>query len=572
MRADFTNAPPPTQVGGLRAVPMHIQNLRAVVTLDAATATGSVEATMTYLVGPHAGSPIFDLRQSVRTCLLDGAVLDPAKIAARDVGAGPHSTVRVVGVTQAAGSVHRLTVTYQLATPAADLGGAYPPVLHWSNGRLRWSFGMSDLYAGRYLEAWFPSNLPFDQFPWTLELRLTGTTIAHSLITNGAATVVGVNAWSVQFPAWFTTMSSLLELHPSDALAFRSSTVVLPVSRRSVVVETWKPVGGPENLPALNARIRALLADLENTYGEFLGRRFVCYFHGASGGMEYATAATTSADALDHEVFHSWFARGISPAAQADGWWDEAYTSFHDDGDSRTEPADFTRPPVELCSRRPFQRTTPALSYGEGSRFFLDVAGRVGGDRLRVLMGELYRARRGTPVSTAEFEAYLVSDSGATDLVDVFHRFVYGFAESTPDAHVEFDTAQGLWTRRSDDLVATHVPPKDGQDNWFHARVRNLETAGPCRHFVVTFAVRATTATPPTYPADFFPAHTATIGFDLAPGRWRTVSARWPAGRVPARGTRVSLLASVHARRSHPASGTHVWEEASIAQRDTAID
>ncbi|MFB8282705.1 hypothetical protein [Nocardia colli] len=572
MSADFTNAPPPTQIGGLRAVPMHIRELRAVVTLDAATGDGSVEATVDYVVGPHAGSPIFDLRQTVQTCRLDGTRLDPAKIAARDTGAGRHSSIRVIGVPQAAGSAHRLVVTYRLATPDADLGGAYPPVLRRVHGGLRWSFGMSDLYAGRYLEAWFPSNLPFDQFPWTLELRLTATTVAHSLITNGTATVVGANAWTVRFPSWFTTMSALLELRPSDAVVLRSSTVVLPVSRRSVVVETWKPVGGQENLPALNARVGALLADYETSFGEFLGSRFVCFFHGADGGMEYAGGATTAAGALGHEVFHSWFARGISPAAQTDGWWDEAYTSFRDDGDTRTERFDFTRPQVELCSRRPFQRTTPVSAYDEGSRFFRGVADRIGAAPLRTLMAGLYQARRGTPFSTADLAAHLVSGSGATDLVDAFHRFVYGFAESTPDARLEFVATPALWVRRTDDGVATHANPKAGQDNWIHARVRNLATAGRCRHFVVTFAVRATTTTAPIYPADFFPAQTATVGFELAPGRWRTVSARWPAALVPAHGARVSVLASVHARRSHPASGTHVWEQASIAQRDMTID
>ncbi|WP_194836767.1 hypothetical protein [Nocardia sp. XZ_19_369] len=572
MSADFTNAPPPTKVGGLRAVPMHIRDLRAVVTLDAATGTGTVEATLDYVVGPHAGSPIFDLRQTVQTCLLDGAKLDVAKIAPRDVGAGPYSSIRLIGVEQTAGSAHKLNLTYQLATPAADLGGAYPPVLHGSNGRFRWSFGMSDLFAGRYLEAWFPSNLPFDQFPWTLELRITGTTTAHSLITNGSATVVGVNAWSVRFPDWFTTMSSLLELRPSDALLFRSSTVVLPVSRRSVVVETWKPVGGQENLPALNSRIGTLLAENETTYGAFLADRFVCFFHGAGGGMEYAGAATTSAGALGHEVFHSWFARGITPAAQSDGWWDEAYTSFRDDGDTMTEPFDFTLPPVELCSRKPFQRTTPTSAYDEGSRFFRGVAQRLGADRLRTLMGELYRSRRGTPLSTGELEAHLITLSGATDLVDAFHRFVYGFAEPTPDARIEFVTAPALWVRRAADGIATHVNPKAVQDNWIHARVRNGAKAGPCRHFVVTFTVRTATTTPSTYPTDFFPAQTATVGFDLAPGRWRTVSARLPAALAPARGTRISILASVHARRSHPVSGTRVREQASIAQRDMTID
>jgi len=46
---------------------------------------------------------------------------------------------------------------------------------------------MADLFAGRHLEAWFPSNLPFDQFPFRLLVKLVGFDAPHVLITNGQA-------------------------------------------------------------------------------------------------------------------------------------------------------------------------------------------------------------------------------------------------------------------------------------------------------------------------------------------------------------------------------------------------
>ncbi|MEU2253925.1 hypothetical protein [Nocardia xishanensis] len=578
MQVDFAHAPPPTTVDGLRAVPIHIHDLRAAVTLDTEAEAAFAHATMTYIVGPHSGSPIFDLRQPVRTCILDGEAIDPGRIAARDVGAGPHGTVRVLDAVQGAGSAHRLTVTYELRSPAADLGGAYPPRLCWSEGtRVRWSFGMSDLYAGRYLEAWFPSNLPFDRFPFRLGLRITGTTLAHSLISNGDAALTGANSWLIRFPPFFTSMSPLVEIRPEDTVQRKSATVVLPVSRRSVAIEVWKPLSGPENPAALIARISEFLARRERSHGPLLGNRFVCLLHGASGGMEYAHAATTSVGAVGHEIFHSWFGRGVSPAAAADGWWDEAYTSFHEDGDTRTEPFDFRQPPIELCSRMPFQRAAPTASYAQGSRFFRGVAARIGPDRLRALMADLYRKYRGTSVSTADLEAHLVAGCGAVDLVDAFHRFVYGFDEPAPDPRIVFaaapedpSRASAVWVRRADDRFDTGEPTKPARDNWFHARVCSSADAGCC-HFLVTFAVRSPAASF-TYPDDFLPATAATVGFDLAPGQSRIVSARWPAALVPLPGATVSLLASVHARRAHPASGTHPWEQHSTARRDLTID
>jgi hypothetical protein len=576
---DFANAPPPTVIDGRLAVAMHIQDLRAVVTMDAARSSGQVEATMTYAVGPVSGLPIFDLRQTVRSCRLDGVAIDPSRIAARDVGAGPASTVRIIDVVQQAGSVHRLSTSYRLAMPAADLGGGYPPVLTWSAGpRLRWSFAMSDLSAGRYLEAWFPSNLPFDQFPATLEIRIVGTPIAHAVITNGDVTVVGANWWSIRFPASFTTMSALLEIRPADAVRSRTATVGLPASRRTITVQAWKLAGGPEDLPVRIAQIASLLQTNEREFGPYPGDRFVGFFHGAPGGMEYNQATTTSASALRHETFHSWFGRGISPASPADGWWDEAFTQFHEDGPDLGEPFDFAMPPVVLCSRRPFQRTTPRSSYTAGSRFFRGLAASVGPARLRDGMRGLYAARWGTPVSTAALEGYLVGTTCDASVVDAFHRFVYGFAEPAPDQRLEFADpgpryreSPSLWVRTSDDGETSAQPPLSGRDNWIHARVRNRSAGGSCSHYVVVFAVRASRTTPFLYPGDFFPAVATVVGFDLEHGATRTVSARWPSARLAARGTRLSVLASIHARRDHPTSGTHVWEQVSTAQRDVTV-
>ena len=585
---DFASAPPPTAVGGLLAVPIHIQDLRATVLLDAASLTAVADATMTYAVGPTAGNPVFDLRQTVDRCWLDGVRIDPALISARDVGAGPFSTVRVLDVVQPTGSVHRLRVKYRLNLPRAQLGGAYPPALQWSQGpRLRWSFGMSDLNAGRYLESWFPSNLPSDRFPFTLDVQIAETPIAHALITNGAITTADTNAWSVQFPPWFTTVSPLLEIRASDTVEMASDRVALPASGKTITVEAWKLVGSSVDLWSRLAQIDTLLSDNETHYGDFLGDRFVCFFHGAPGGMEYNQATTTSEAAVSHETFHLWFARGVTPASQADGWWDEGFTRLHDDGADEVEPFDFREPPVELCSRQPFQRRTAANAYLDGSRFFRGIAAAIGSDRLRTVMREVYETHRGRPLSTATLEADIIAHTGDATLVDAFHRFVYGFADPSPNPRLWMKHAPGhshadqrnepfgdspdLWVRTSNDGGTVHQPPERGRENWFYARVRNDESGGACRHFVVTFSVKEFTGTHFTYPGDFLPGASAIAAFDLPPRQTRVVSALWPRHLVPRPGTRTCVLASVHARGCHPSPGTHVWEQQLLAQKNVFV-
>jgi hypothetical protein len=205
-------APPPIFADGRLIVPPHIKDLTARGVSDGSKQAATADATMTYIVGPTAGSPFFALRQTVDRCWLDGHDMDSAVVSSRVVE-GPSGTVRVIDVAQRARSVHRLRIRYRLDIPFAGLGDAYPPKLTWAQGpRLRWSIAVSDLNPGRYLEAWFPSNLPFDHFRFVLDLRLMRVPILYTLITNGEVVAAQREGWSVRFSPWLTTMSPLVEM------------------------------------------------------------------------------------------------------------------------------------------------------------------------------------------------------------------------------------------------------------------------------------------------------------------------------------------------------------------------
>jgi hypothetical protein len=217
---------------------------------------------------------------------------------------------------------------------------------------LAFNFGFTDLGAGRYLESRVPANLIFDQFPLTLDLRVVGTAIPHTPITNGAVTAIGLNHWSVAFPARFSALSPLLELRATDTLSSTTDTVTLPVSGATVAIEAWKLASGQVDLGAPIANLKTWLAANEQSSEPYIhGGRFVVFFH--AGGMEYEGGATTGVGALRHETFHSWFARGLKPACQPDGWWDEAWTVYNDLGASGSAPFDFSNPPVELRPQIP---------------------------------------------------------------------------------------------------------------------------------------------------------------------------------------------------------------------------
>lgn len=588
MSTNFHLAPPPKTVDGLAAVPIDIDSIEATFTFDGAGETASADATITYTVGPTAGNPIFDLRQNITQAWIDGAPFPVTQLAHHDFGGAPFTDLRVIEAAQTAGSVHTLRVQYNLGLPNSQLGGSYLPALEWFAGpKLRFVFGLSDLNRARYAEAWLPANLPFDQYAISLEIEIINTMAAHSVITNGALTDLGLNHWQISFPGRSSVVSPLLEIRASDTLIKQTDTVVLPVSGNTVTIEAWKPTSSAVNLTTQINAIKLLLADNEADYGAYLhDGRFVAFFNGG-GGMEYEGGTTTSTGALAHEVFHSWFARGIKPASQADGWWDEGFTSFHEGGADDAIPFDYSDPSVLLCSRDPWQRHTPSNSYSDGSNFWKGMASLLGVANLNALMGDLYDKYKGNPVSTQMIEEYLLSHSGEPQVVDAFHRFVYGMGDPlpSPELWIKDDPAHGgadhwagtfwdspdLWIRNADDGGTEHQSPEYGQDNWFYARVRNKAIAGQAEHFVVTFHSKGFAGTEFVYPADFLPSVTAKAAFDLSPGDTRIVKALWPRALVPPAGSHTCLLASVIARGDRPVVSRHVWEHNNLAQKNLTV-
>jgi hypothetical protein len=586
MATNFALAPPAKVVDGLTAAPIDIQRITASLVFDGATRSGSGDATLEFVTGPQAGSPIFDLRQTITGAWLDGAPVPVAQVAHHDFGGGADAALRVLAATLLAGTTHTLRVTYSLGAPQASSAGSYQPRMDWSPGpRLAFNFGFTDLGGGRYLEAWIPANLIFDQFELALTLRILNSAVAHTLITNGTVASLGANHWSVAFPARFTALSPLLELRASDTVTGTSGTVTLPVSGTTVTIEAWKLAAGPANLATQVNNLRIWLADNESNVGPYVhGNRFVAFFN--VGGMEYEGGTTTGMGALRHETFHSWWARGVKPASQPDAWWDEAWTVFNVDTPPVATPFDFSAPPVELAPRNPWIRATVGGSYTFGDRLFEGFAALSGVANLETWMREFYAQRRGTLVTSEALEQFLLCRSGNPLVVDGFHRFVYGFPDPSPapdlwirddPAHAGGDLWAGafwnspdLWVRNKDDGGTTHQAPEFGQDNWFYARVRN-RGGGAARHFAVAFNVKGFAGTEFTYPGDFLPCIAAATGFDLAPGATTVVKARWPRQHVPPAGTHACWLAAVLMRSEQPVAGRHVWEDNSLAQKNVTI-
>ncbi len=434
---NFHLAPPPKRVDGLWAVPIDIQSIDATIYLDVARANAEAEVYLEFIHGEKTGCPVFDLRQPIAEAWFDGAPIPSQKLAQHDFGAGPDGHLRILEARCRPGSSHTLRLRYPLGLPAAPPVGGRLPALTWIPGLgVRFTFGFSDLAPGRYLDSWLPANLIYDQYSVDIGLTVTGTSEPHTAIHNGNwATQVALNRWWIEYRRHSTALSPMLELHPRRLLRRSTGQTTLPVSRKTITIEVWKDVQDSTQTGRLIKNVAAWLADHERAMGRYLhGDRFVVFLQD-NGGMEYDGACTTSLSALYHEVFHSWWARGLKPASQNDGWIDEAWTVYCDEFPDNAVPIDWSAPPVTLSPGHPWWRSTPRESYREGVRLFAGIAHLLGSSaKLHKLMCAFYKANAPGFVSTAALQQHLCAAN--PQIESAFARFVYGrpIAPPTPDA------------------------------------------------------------------------------------------------------------------------------------------
>jgi hypothetical protein len=325
---------------------------------------------------------------------------------------------------------HRLEVGYRLDTP--DAAGAHP--IGWTSQGVQFDLWMSDLEPGRYLEMWVPAPLCHDRFALTLTIQVVGTDRPHLVVANAVdvETVKPGSAWTLRYPPQFTSLSPMLVLAPADQVEQRASAVAIPGRAEPLRLISARAADVDADLAACEADIAAWLVYLAARYGPWVhGDTFTTFVWGPGRGMEYDGATTAAVPALEHEVFHSWFGRGVKPARASDGWIDEAWTSWATASRRVEEPrfaAEELRldeEPVLLYPPHPWSRRTPVEAYRQGARLFAGIAHLVGGPaQLRSAMAAWYRANAGELITTDGLEAHVRSWTGV-DVRPWWDRYVH---------------------------------------------------------------------------------------------------------------------------------------------------
>lgn len=367
----------------------------------------------------HTGKPLFDLIPKVNKAYLDGKEVRIVETTAPD-GSALRQVDEVVGPGEHVLEIEnsfRKNVRYNLFTRKVSS-----------------AFWIRDLKYRKFLEQYIPSNFEFDQYQMTFNLNFAGTkTARQDIYTNGKVTQTSSNSYQIVFPEYYTVSCPYFHTTPKGQkkrLDFTYKSVdgrELPVT---VYTSWWSHPKKFKN------EAEKIFKELEADYGPWGHDGLVAYetFPG-TGGMEHAGATQTSLAALDHEMLHSYFAKGVMPANGNTGWIDEAIASWRDKGYQRSAVMGFGG--SDLGAHSVYQRNTDDRAYALGAKFmaYLDYRlQNIGG--LKAFLRGYFAAYKHTVITTTHFKNNLEFFSGQ-DFSHEFETYIWGKNVESDDELIE---------------------------------------------------------------------------------------------------------------------------------------
>jgi hypothetical protein len=327
------------------------------------------------------------------------------------------TTVRVLDVSAATGT-HKL----EIELPLKEL-------VEFTSGGVRSAFWTSDLEERNFLERYLPASFEYDQVKMNFEVNFIGGE-NQIIYTNGKVTSKSRSVYSISYPKHFNVSSIFFHTVPKgETNESRGSFRSLDGREIPVVVynksSSWTGAAGMDRM---KAKALEIFNELEKDYGAWPHEQLIIYNAGM-GGMEYCGATMTDSGALGHELFHSYFARGMMPANGNSGWIDEALASWRDSFYPRTTSLSGTS---GMSNHPYYTRTTDTAAYSFGARFMAYLDGKLadkGG--LKPFMRHVTDKRIFAPLFVEEFSKELSQFTGI-DVGEDFRKYTYG--KSTPES------------------------------------------------------------------------------------------------------------------------------------------
>lgn len=404
---DLLKAPPSFDYKSAKAVFTDFTHAHYDIVYDVEKKSAFAHAEIKFLINEE-GFPIFDSHEAPTSLIINGQTTSADLISTPS-----HETkVRVLATSLRAGH-HVLKVTLPITQ-----------LVEFTNSGVKSAFWMSDLSDRGYLERYLPTNFQYDRIPMSFSVTFKGVKEKQMIYTNGVMKEISENETKITYPAGFNVSCLYFHTVPASSVnETRFSYKSLDGRELPVVIYLQRSFGDQSSrLADLKKRVINIMDELEGDYGAFPHPSLTVYVAG-SGGMEYSGATMTSVSALGHEIFHSYFARGVMPSEGNAGWIDEALASWRDDGyDSITSLSGTSR----MANLGTYTRLTDRAAYSFGERFMALLDGKLqskGG--LKPFLRNMVEKHTFAPLNVPEFISHMNEFYGMSFNAD-FKRYVFG--------------------------------------------------------------------------------------------------------------------------------------------------
>lgn len=352
------------------------------------------------------GFPIFDSVMAPTLVRFDGKEVSTVETKTP----ANETTLRLVNKLASVGE-HTLEIELPVAT-----------LVEFAEGGVKSAFWTSDLDERKYLERYLPANFEFDQVKMTFNVEFIGAKTKQVIYTNGVVTEKSANSYQISYPDYYTASSIFFHTVPAGATKELRFSLKSIDGRDIPAVVYFSKSSWNTNLERLKTKTTQVFHELESDYGAF-PHPSITVLQAGMGGMEYCGATMTDFSALGHELFHSYFARGVMPANGNAGWIDEALASWRDNGYQTLSTLSGSS---RMSSHPYYTRTTDKAAYSFGERFMGYLDGKLktkGG--LKPFMRYMVDKNVFSPFYIQEFIKEM-SDFYGVSLEADFKRYTFG--------------------------------------------------------------------------------------------------------------------------------------------------
>ena len=415
--ANLHLAPPDFNLKSGRAIFIDFKKADYSITYDLNQEKATVKTRITF-ESKNTGFPLFDLIPCPHNLKIDGKSTEQSLVEFP----GGISQLRKINTIVAPG-FHVLEMENEISTNVT---------FQSEIGAVSQAFWIRDLKDRMFLEQYIPSNFEFDQYHMTLHLAFEGVEeVEQDIYTNGVVNKTSPTSWTINFPEYYTVSCPYFHMTPKGWMR-RLDFTYPSISGKKIPVTVYSP--WKKRTKRFKAEAQRVMKELEADYGPWGHDSFVAYgTMKGTGGMEHAGATATSFGALDHEMLHSYFAKGVIPANGNSGWIDEAIASWRDKGYQRLSTPGFSG--SNLGAHSIYKRNTDDRAYALGAAFmgYLDYRlQNLGG--LKAFLKGYFQAYKHQVITTEHFKNNLEFFSGVNLDVE-FGTYIWG--KNSDDSLVE---------------------------------------------------------------------------------------------------------------------------------------